>query len=100
MVSLSACAAYFVITLVFAAAFVVIGHHKPDCIQVAGQPFSSDGAYLDAFALSWTTFSTVVCGMLVKESCLLRACGLLVAHSYFSLLISPCPLVSLNNNDK
>ena len=69
MVSLSACAAYFAITLAFAAAFVVIGHHKPDCIQVAGQPFSSDGAYLDAFALSWTTFSTVVCVMRVhKES--------------------------------
>lgn len=72
MVSLSACAAHFAITLLFAAAMVVIGHSKPDCIQVAGQPFSTTGGFLDAYALSWTTFSTVVChDSLEKEKILL-----------------------------
>lgn len=60
-VSLSACAAFFTVTSLFALAIMALGHKRPDCIYVAGQMYGTHGAdFLDAYALSWTTFSTVV----------------------------------------
>jgi hypothetical protein len=37
---------------------MTVGRFNPRCITVAGEPY--DHHFIDAFALSWTTFSTVV----------------------------------------
>jgi hypothetical protein len=49
-------------TILFAVFIFLIGINKPSCIHVNGQDFASSGGarFLDAYALSWTTFSTVV----------------------------------------
>ena len=60
-VILSACFAFFFWTLLFAVVLMVLGYLRPDCLHVNGQEFGTTGAdFLDAYALSWTTFSTVV----------------------------------------
>ena len=60
-VILSAMAAFFSLTLFFGLIIMGIGLNKPDCIHVNGKDFGTTGAtFLDAYALSWTTFSTVV----------------------------------------
>jgi hypothetical protein len=62
-VVLSATAAFFVFTIFFALIILGIGLYRPDCVHVNGQDFGTTGAnFLDAYALSWTTFSTVVSG--------------------------------------
>jgi hypothetical protein len=60
-VILSACAGFFFFTLLFALLIYGIGMHRPSCIHVNGVDFGTTGAnFLDAYSLSWTTFSTVV----------------------------------------
>lgn len=61
-VILSATAAFFMLTILFALVIIGMGMRRPDCIYVNGEDFSKGGAFLDAYALSWTTFSTVVSG--------------------------------------
>jgi hypothetical protein len=55
------CIMFFVWVMVFAALIMVAGTMDPMCVQVGGEPFgNADSKFADAFALSWTTFSTVV----------------------------------------
>ena len=54
------CTMFFALVMVFAGVIVGVGRLDPDCIQVGGAPFANASApFADAFALSWTTFSTV-----------------------------------------
>lgn len=64
-------AIYFIIMTVFALLLWVAGNHQPACIVAAGAPFGDNDAqdqdatrFSDAFALSWTTFTTVGYGMI------------------------------------
>jgi hypothetical protein len=46
--------------IVFAGFITIAGRMDKDCVQVSGNDFGSAGApFSDAFALSWTTFTTV-----------------------------------------
>jgi len=56
-VFLSAAVAFFCITIFFALCIWGLGKANPSCI--GGVDFESD-FFVDAYALSWTTFSTVV----------------------------------------
>lgn len=62
---LSAAFWFFLWTMFFATIFFALGKHNPSCIYVAGKEFGSEGsaAFMDAYSLSWTTFSTVVSRM-------------------------------------
>lgn len=54
------CTMFFALVMVFAGVIVGVGRLDPECIQVGGTPFANSTApFADAFALSWTTFSTV-----------------------------------------
>jgi hypothetical protein len=58
----SAALAFFGLCLLFAILIYASGMNKPHCVYVNGVEFGTTGAnFMDAFALSWTTFSTVVC---------------------------------------
>jgi hypothetical protein len=61
-VLLSAAVWFFSLTILFAIFIFLLGVYKPSCIHVNGEDFASFGAarFMDAYALSWTTFSTVV----------------------------------------
>jgi hypothetical protein len=46
--------------ILFSAFIVIAGRMDPQCVRIGGKEFASSGAaFADAFALSWTTFSTV-----------------------------------------
>jgi hypothetical protein len=53
---------YFSFTLTFGGLLMIAGDAEPNCIMMAGEPFGTTPhtKFSDAFALSWTTFSTVV----------------------------------------
>jgi hypothetical protein len=54
------CTMFFALVMVFAGVIVGVGRLDAECIQVGGVPFANASApFADAFALSWTTFSTV-----------------------------------------
>lgn len=60
---------YFAIMLLFAVLFLIAGKAHPACIVVAGTPFGDNMSedftlFNDAFALSYTTFTTVGYGMI------------------------------------
>ena len=60
---------YFVIMLIFAFFLWIAGNAQPACIVAAGAPFGENDVvdstrFSDAFALSWTTFTTVGYGMI------------------------------------
>lgn len=52
------CTIFFLWVMTFAAFIVGAGRLDDECIRVGGAPFA-DSEFADAFALSWTTFSTV-----------------------------------------
>ncbi|KAL7533966.1 hypothetical protein ACHAXR_005553 [Thalassiosira sp. AJA248-18] len=57
---------YCVLCLVFGGLLLVAGNAEPNCIVASGAPFGADTPHTkfsDAFALSWTTFTTVGYGM-------------------------------------
>lgn len=55
------CVVFFALTIFFAGLIIWAGRMDPQCVRVGGEEFESSGAaFADAFALSWTTFSTVV----------------------------------------
>lgn len=62
VVLLSGAVVFFSLTIVFAILIYIVGLRKPNCVHVNGEDFDDPGAasFLDAYALSWTTFSTVV----------------------------------------
>lgn len=54
------CIMFFVWVMVFAALIIIAGTMDPHCVRIGGAPFGEVGSeFADAFALSWTTFSTV-----------------------------------------
>lgn len=52
---------YTVFNLVFGGLLMIAGDAEPNCIMMAGEPFGTTPhtKFSDAFALSWTTFTTV-----------------------------------------
>ena len=60
-VFLSFFAIFVAICLLFAALYLAAGTAHPECIIVSGHEFGANpmSKYSDAFALSWTTFTTV-----------------------------------------
>lgn len=54
------CAIFFVWVMIFAGFIVAAGRMDPKCVRVGGETFdTATSQFADAFALSWTTFSTV-----------------------------------------
>jgi hypothetical protein len=54
------CLVFFALTILFAGFITIAGRIDPQCVRIGGMPFGFDfAAFADAFALSWTTFSTV-----------------------------------------
>ena len=54
------CVVFFALTIFFSGFIILAGKMEPKCVRVGGEEFESSGAaFADAFALSWTTFSTV-----------------------------------------
>jgi Ion channel len=54
------CSAFFVFTASFACLIFFAGSLSPKCVRVSGEEFQPNASgFADAFALSWTTFSTV-----------------------------------------
>lgn len=64
-VLLSSAVWFFMLTAIFTLLIFIIGIRNPVCISVGGEDFGEDKGIwkkaMDAYALSWTTFSTVVC---------------------------------------
>ncbi len=65
IVLLSAAFSFYVFTVLFATCIYLIGRRAPQCIHVNGLEFDHQNVtkFVDAFALSWTTFSTVGYGL-------------------------------------
>lgn len=54
------CVMFFVLVMFFAALIIIAGSLDSECVRIGGAPFGAVGSeFADAFALSWTTFSTV-----------------------------------------
>ena len=54
------CAMFFALVIVFAGLITMAGQLDEECVRIGGEVFDQEGtAFADAFALSWTTFSTV-----------------------------------------
>jgi hypothetical protein len=54
------CVVFFALTMFFAGLITLAGQLDPQCVRVGGEEFGMSGSdFADAFALSWTTFSTV-----------------------------------------
>jgi hypothetical protein len=53
---------YSAFNIVFGGLLMIAGDAEPNCIMMAGEPFGTTPhtRFSDAFALSWTTFTTVV----------------------------------------
>jgi len=64
VVFILAALSFYLSTLVFAVCLYLIGRLNPKCIQVGSENFAdSESQFMDAFALSWTTFTTVGYGL-------------------------------------
>lgn len=64
VVLLSAAGSFYLFTVTFALFIYLIGKKNPKCIHVNGVDFEETRTqFVDAFALSWTTFSTVGYGL-------------------------------------
>jgi hypothetical protein len=73
VVFFSAAVAFFSLTVGFAVLIYASGMNKPNCVYVNGVDFgTTDANFMDAYALSWTTFSTVVCTNLELSCCRIR----------------------------
>jgi hypothetical protein len=54
------CVMFFALVILFAGFITVAGNIDPQCVRIGGEEFDKENtAFADAFALSWTTFSTV-----------------------------------------
>lgn len=54
------CGMFFALVIGFAGFITLAGQMDNQCVRVGGKVFDAEGAaFADAFALSWTTFSTV-----------------------------------------
>jgi len=64
IVLLSMACTFYAVTVLFAGFIYLIGVKNPKCIHVNGYDFDETRTrFVDAFALSWTTFSTVGYGL-------------------------------------
>jgi hypothetical protein len=60
------CTIFFVLVMLFACIIIGAGRMDEDCVRIGGAEFDQAGSpFADAFALSWTTFSTVGYGRYV-----------------------------------
>lgn len=60
------CVSFFALVILFCGFIALAGTLDADCVRIGGQPFDSAGAaFADAFALSWTTMSTVRCVLII-----------------------------------
>jgi hypothetical protein len=56
------CVVFFTLVIIFSGFIILAGKMDSECVRVGGLEFGNTSAHFaDAFALSWTTFSTVVC---------------------------------------
>jgi hypothetical protein len=56
------CVAFFALVILFSGFITIAGRLDEDCVRVGSDTFAEAGApFADAFALSWTTISTVSC---------------------------------------
>mmetsp|Transcript_35434 Transcript_35434/g.60199 ORF Transcript_35434/g.60199 Transcript_35434/m.60199 type:complete len:565 (-) Transcript_35434:225-1919(-) len=77
---------FVVLCLLYAGLFALSGEFHPECIVVSGEPYGTNPAtkFGDAFALSWTTFTTVGYGNVYAatgndyETLLTRQCSAVV----------------------
>jgi hypothetical protein len=54
-------AIFYIFTTIWALVIAGIGWWQPVCLYVGDKNFETSGSnFIDAFAISWTTFSTVV----------------------------------------
>uniref|UniRef100_A0A7S3DV82 Inward rectifier potassium channel C-terminal domain-containing protein n=1 Tax=Entomoneis paludosa TaxID=265537 RepID=A0A7S3DV82_9STRA len=54
------CVMFFALVIFFAALITAVGNIDRECVRIGSEEFdAADTAFADAFALSWTTFSTV-----------------------------------------
>jgi len=54
------CIMFFGLVILFSGFITIAGTVDPQCVRIGGEVFNAAGtAFADAFALSWTTFSTV-----------------------------------------
>ena len=54
------CACFMMLACAFAIAIHIVGIYQPTCISVSERDYNTAGrCFIDAFALSWTTLSTV-----------------------------------------
>jgi len=54
------CSIFFVWVMIFAGFIIAAGKMDNECVRIGGEPFAdATSQFADAFALSWTTFSTV-----------------------------------------
>ncbi|KAL7568723.1 hypothetical protein ACA910_021717 [Epithemia clementina (nom. ined.)] len=54
------CAMFFALVIFFAGIITAVASIDRECVRIGSEPFdAADTAFADAFALSWTTFSTV-----------------------------------------
>ena len=64
IVLLSAACSFYVMTMIFAILIFLVGLNNPQCIRVVDVDFGDTrNRFVDAFALSWTTFTTVGYGL-------------------------------------
>ena len=63
-VLLSAALWFYVWTFTFAILIDLVGMSFPECINVNGVDFGTDSNFMNAYSLSWTTFSTVGYGLI------------------------------------
>ena len=60
------CTMFFALVILFAGIIVSAGRMDNECSRIGGEPFGHAASdFADAFALSWTTFSTVGYGRYV-----------------------------------
>ena len=64
-VLVSAALWFAMITFGFGLLLFFLAHRAPKCVHIAGEDF--DGLFMDAYSLSWTTFTTVVSSDRVAE---------------------------------
>jgi hypothetical protein len=54
-------AIFYLLTALWGIAIYGVGTYQPNCIYVGDFDFETGGGhFIDAYAISWTTFSTVV----------------------------------------
>ena len=84
------CAMFFALVIFFAALITIAGQMDEECVRIGGAVFDNeDTAFADAFALSWTTFSTVGYG----ET---ETCKLFIRRLVFGTIGTQCIFLSFH----